>query len=90
MRLVWLSAVHDPAVSREQGSVCRIVAGDAREAVQNLDDGKRIEHEIEQLGREKVDHLGLDVIAARIEFGKQALCMGLDLRLLFVEQRLQN
>ena len=89
MRLVWLPAAHDAAVIREQGRVCRVVAGDTGEAIEDLDDGKWIAHEIEQLGREQIDDLGLDVTAAHIEFGEQALCVGLDVRFVFVEQRLE-
>jgi len=86
---VWLPAAHDAAVIREQGRVCRIVAGDTGKAIEDLDYGKRIAHEIEQLGPEQIDDLGLDVAAARIEFGKQALCMGLDVRFVFMERRLE-
>ena len=84
-----LSAAYDAAIIREQGGIYRIVGGDTGEAIEDLDDGKRIAHEIEQLGREQVDDLGLDVTVARIEFGEQALCMGLDVRFVFVEQRLE-
>ena len=46
MRLVRPPAAHDAAIIREQGRVGRIVGRESREAVENLDDRKRIAHEV--------------------------------------------
>jgi hypothetical protein len=48
-----------------------------------------IPHEVEQLGGKQVDDLGLDIIAAAVELGEQALRMSLDVAFVFVEQRLE-
>ena len=89
MRLLWLPAAHDAAIFGEQGRVCRIVAGETGKAIEHFHDGKWIAHEVEHLGREQVDDLGLDVTAACVEFGEQALRMSLDVAFVFLEQKLE-
>jgi len=89
MRLMRFSAAYDAAIVREQGRGRRIVARESRKTVENFDDGKWIAHEVEHLGRKQVDDLGLNVTAAGVEFGEQALRMSLDVALVFLEQRLE-
>jgi hypothetical protein len=89
IRLVGLLATYDASILRQQGRVSRIVAGETGKAIEHLLDGKRIPHEVEQLGGKQVDDLGLDIIAAAVELGEQALRMNLNVAFVFVEQRLE-
>ena len=64
MRLVRLLAAHDAPVVGQQSRVRRIVAGDTGKAIEHLFNTKGVPYEVEQLGGEQVDDLGLHVAAA--------------------------
>lgn len=89
MGLVRLPSGDDPTVRRQKLGIGWLVGRNAREAVQYLFDAERIADEIEELRREQVDDLCLDVSIAHRELCQETPCVGFHVHLVLVKQLLQ-
>ena len=68
MGLVWLLSSDNSAIGGQQIAIGGLMGRNARKAVQDFRDTKRMADKVEQLRRKQVYELGLDILRPRNNF----------------------